>query len=124
LCLVFFFTVSTIVMFMMPHKIYRANVNWVREGTRLELYENGFIEKIAAGVTFTPWENLQTVLYSAGDLVLMDKAGRGIVIPESALKEKREEIQNAIRKHLPHEEHEHNHEHGEHCGCEECEGKK
>lgn len=141
LCLVFFFIISIIVMFMMPHKIYKANSKWVSEGTRLELYENGFIEKIAAGCTFTPWENVRTVLYSAGDLMIMDKSGRGIIIPESALKEKREEIENAIRAHLPQEhehhhehdhgehcncgcEHEHDHEHDEHCTCEECEGKK
>lgn len=121
------------------YNIYKAGAGWVREGTRLELYENGFVEKIAAGSTFTPWDNLQTVLYSAGDLVLMDKAGRGIVIPESALREDREETENAIRKHLP-QEHEHNHEHdknchcgcnhehehnhSEECDCEECEGNK
>ena len=118
-----------------PYKIYKAGAGWVREGTKLELYENGMMEKIAAGRTFTPWDNLQTVLYSAGDLVLMDKAGRGIVIPESALKENRAEIENAIRAHLPHEHehdehcdcgcgHEHHHEHGEHCSCKECEKDK
>lgn len=119
-CMVFFGITVINGLVLTPYRIYKAGAGWVRNGTVLELYENGIVEKIAAGRTFTPWDNLQTVLYSAGDLVTMDKTGRGIVIPESALKENREQTVNAIRKHLPHEHehsHEHGHEHDESCSC-------